>query len=361
MDGRLRIGACLSLSGRFAQFGRQAALGLQAWRTLDGNAELVIEDDQSDQRVLENTLPDVAERCDVLLGPYSTVLARVAGRVAADSGRLIWNHGGSGDDVQRAQPGHMVSILTPTSRYGEPFVRMLAENDRSGHDLCVVHGAGRFGRQVADGTAVAAEQLGITVVRANPDEFPPSSLSSDWDLFSAGVFEQDASLAASALGLPRPPHRLCTVSAGVRDFSVVVGDPEGVFGIAQWFPGSRHQALLGPSEEEFLHAYASVAGDIPDYPAVQAAAGASVAAHCARLTGNSRRKDLWAIASTLDTSTLFGRFRVDPASGTQLSHETTLVRWKGGKLTATPAKAPRPSDGLRAVDPGSRTRWSAIS
>ena len=28
MNGRLRIGACLSLSGKFAQFGRQSAKGL---------------------------------------------------------------------------------------------------------------------------------------------------------------------------------------------------------------------------------------------------------------------------------------------------------------------------------------------
>jgi hypothetical protein len=33
MDGHLRVGACLSLSGRFAQFGRQATLGLDAWRS----------------------------------------------------------------------------------------------------------------------------------------------------------------------------------------------------------------------------------------------------------------------------------------------------------------------------------------
>ena len=102
MNGRLRVGACLSLSGRFAQFGRQAALGLETWRSLDGNAELVIEDDRSDKHALEAVLPDVAARCDVLLGPYSTVLARAAGRIAADSGWLVWNHGGSGDDVQQA-------------------------------------------------------------------------------------------------------------------------------------------------------------------------------------------------------------------------------------------------------------------
>jgi ABC-type branched-subunit amino acid transport system substrate-binding protein len=340
MNGCLRVGACLSLSGRFAQFGRQAAAGLEIWRSLDRNAELVIEDDRSDRHALESVLPGVAARSDILLGPYSTVLARAAGRVAADSGWLVWNHGGSGDDVQRAQPGHMISVLTPTSRYGEPFARILVDDNGTRRDLCVVHGEGRFGRQVADGTAAVAEQLGITVVQTSPEEFPPASLSSDWDLFSAGVFEQDAELAARALRLSRPPRRLCTVSAGVRDFSRAVENPEGVFGIAQWFPGSRHEASLGPTEEEFLRAYASASGDVPDYPAAQAAAGAVIAAHCARLVGSSQREDLWATATVLDTSTLFGGFQVDSASGAQLKHETTLVRWKAGELVASPATAP---------------------
>ena len=334
MNGRLRVGACLSLSGRFAQFGRQAALGLEAWRSLDGNAELVIEDDRSDRQALEAALPSVAARCDVLLGPYSTVLARAAGRVASDSGWLVWNHGGSGDDVQQDRPGHVISVLTPASRYGEPFTRVLANNAGSRRDLCVVHGPGRFGRQVADGTAAAANRLGISVVRAEPDQFPPSSLSGDWDLFSAGVFEQDAGLAASALRLPKPPRLLCTVSAGVQEFARVVGDPEGVFGIAQWFPGSGHSALLGPSEEDFLRASASAGDGVPDYPAVQAAAGAAIAAHCARATGSSQREELWAAASALDTSTLFGGFQVDPVSGAQVGHQTTLVRWQAKELTA---------------------------
>jgi ABC-type branched-subunit amino acid transport system substrate-binding protein len=333
MDGRLRIGACLSLSGRFGQFGRQAALGLETWRSLDGNAELVIEDDRSDRHVLEAVFPDVAARCDVLLGPYSTVLARAAGHIAADSGRLVWNHGGSGDDVQQAHPGHVVSVLTPTSRYGEPFVRVLADDDGPRRDLCVVHGAGRFGRQVADGTAATAEQLGIAVVRADPDDFPPEPLPRDWDLFSAGVFEQDAALTATALQLGCPPRRLCSVSAGVREFAQQVDNPDGVFGIAQWFSGAGHQVLLGPREEEFLRAYAPDGG-VPDYPAVQAAAGAVIASHCARLAGSSHRADLWAAAAALDTSTLFGRFRIDPANGAQVGHETTLTRWTAGDLAA---------------------------
>ena len=332
--GHLRIGACLSLSGRFAQFGQQAALGLEAWRSLTGDVELVIEDDCSDRHVLEEVFPRVADRCDVLLGPYSTVLARAAGRIAADSGWLMWNHGGSGDDVQQEHPGHVVSVLTPTGRYGAPFVRLIAGDDDHRRNLYIVHGPGRFGRQVAEGTATSASRAGITVVQAEPDDFPPTSLPANWDLFSAGVFEQDADLAARALRLSRPPRRLCTISAGVQEFARAIDNPEGVFGIAQWFPGSRHQVVLGPSEEEFLRAYAAAGGGVPDYPAVQAAAGAVIASHCTRVAGTVQREGLWSAAASLDTSTLFGGFRINPASGMQVGHETILVWWTGRKLEA---------------------------
>src|ERR1700730_697515 len=93
---RLRVGACLSLTGKYARFGRQAAQGLEAWQSLDGSADLVIEDDHSDRQALESALPKVAARSALLLGPYSTQLMRTAGRIAADADWLLWNHGGSG-------------------------------------------------------------------------------------------------------------------------------------------------------------------------------------------------------------------------------------------------------------------------
>jgi len=333
MNGQLRIGACLSLSGRFAQFGRQAAQGLETWRSLDGAADIIIQDDHSDPRTLETVLPGLAARCDLLLGPYSTQLMRAAGRMAAESGWLVWNHGGSGDDVESATPGHVVSILTPTSRYAEPFLVRLASEPGERHDLCIVHGPGSFGRQVAVGAEIIARRLGIRTIRAAADDqIPPAGISPEWDLFSAGVFEQDAELVSKALRLPIPPRQVCAIAAGVREFARAVDDPDGVFGIAQWFPGSTREAELGPSEEEFLGAYPGRAGAVPDYPAVQAAAGAAIATHCARLAGGINRDALWATAIALETSTLFGDFRIDPRSGAQVNHRTVLVRWTDGEL-----------------------------
>jgi ABC-type branched-subunit amino acid transport system substrate-binding protein len=328
----MRIGACLSLSGRFARFGRQAAQGLVAWRALDDAADILVEDDSSDPRTLESVLPAVAARCDILLGPYSTRLMRVAGRMAAESGWLIWNHGGSGDDVEAAHPGHVVSVLAPTSRYAEPFLLWLAAGPGGPRDLCVVAGPGSFGRQVADGAEAIAHRLGIRTIRVTPDDpIPPPGTSADWDLLSAGAFEQDAGTVGRALRQPAPPRRACAVAAGVRDFGQAVDDPQGVFGIAQWFPGSNAEVALGPSGGAFVAAYRDRAGALPDYPAVQAAAGAVIATHCARLAGGTGTGALWAAAAELKTSTLFGDFAIDPATGVQLRHRTVLVRWTDGE------------------------------
>jgi hypothetical protein len=110
-----------------------------------------------------------------------------------------------------------------------------------------------------------------------------------------------------------------------------VPDPAGVLGIAQWFPGSGTAAPVGPDEDAFLGEYRRRTGASPDYPAAQAAAAAALAVHCARAAGSTRPRALWAAAVGLDTTTLFGGFRIDAATGAQVAHRTTLVRWTAGE------------------------------
>jgi len=65
----LRIGACLSLTGKFGRFGQQAAHGLAAWRSMGAPVDLVIEDDRSDRGTVEATMPGLASRCDRCSAP----------------------------------------------------------------------------------------------------------------------------------------------------------------------------------------------------------------------------------------------------------------------------------------------------
>jgi branched-chain amino acid transport system substrate-binding protein len=327
---RLRLGACLSLSGRFARFGRQAADGLRAWQMLAGDGiELRVEDDGSDADRVASAIARVAAGCELLLGPYSTQLMREAGRAMADVDGLLWNHGGSGDDVQGLSPGRIVSVLAPTSRYAEPFVRTRAgEADRA--PLWVVRGRGRFGRQVAAGAVRQAERLGLESVEKRADENGVSfeEAPDAWDLFSVGTFEDDVAIVNHASSARRPPRALCSVAAGVRDFASMVERPDGIYGIAQWFPGRGAQPDLGPTESDFLAAYRRIAGEWPDYPAVQAAAAAALALHCAQVAGSAESDALWTIATRLETSTLYGAFKTDSRTGAQLGHTPVLLRWR---------------------------------
>ncbi|MGI5285612.1 ABC transporter substrate-binding protein [Nonomuraea polychroma] len=321
MSRRLRVGAALSLSGKHGRFGKQAKLGLDVWRSFDESAELIVEDDRSDPEVLEQVLRSLAARCDLLLGPYSTGLMRRAGRVAAALDRLIWNHGGSGDDVEAAHPGHVVSVPTPTSRYAEPFVRHLAE---SGHRsrLWIAEGKGSFGRQVSGGAEACAREWGIPVSRIGSGDNLPAS--GEWNLLCAGSFDEDVEVIKRAAGSPRV---VCAVAAGVREFGEAVDDPRGIYGVGQWFLGGG-DAELGASEREFLDAYRGRARVLPDYPAVQAVAGAIIATHCAAEAGNVEREALWAVAGALETTTLFGAFAIDPHTGLQVGHRAALTRWE---------------------------------
>jgi ABC-type branched-subunit amino acid transport system substrate-binding protein len=327
----LRVGACLSLSGRYARFGRQAARGLAAWRTLDGAAELIVADDRSAAGTLESVLPGVAARSDVLLGPYSTVLTRAAGQLAAGAGWLLWNHGGSGDDVQQASPGHIVSVPAPASRYAEPFVRHLA-TATIGATLWITHGRGSFGKQVAAGAEALARRAGVGTMHGDHEAaLPPADLTGPWDLFCAGSFEEDVGLIRRARASARPPRLMCAVAAGVRDFAGAAGNAEGVFGVGQWFPGAAQAPDLGPAEADFLAGYSALVGALPDYPAAQAAAAAVLAAHCARQAAGTARDLLWPAALALNTRTLFGDFRIRPGDGAQIGHTTVCVRWTAGR------------------------------
>jgi branched-chain amino acid transport system substrate-binding protein len=330
-DHRIRVGVCLSLSGRYARFGTLAARALEVWRSLDGHADLVIEDDQSDPQVLRRTLPRVAAAADVLLSPYSTQLVKAAASMADTEGWLLWNHGGSGDDVESSHAGHVVSLLTPASRYAEQFIkRVLNPKDV---EFRIVHGKGSFGRQVAAGAYQAAQRAGIHTRRFELDDAWPSNTPASWTLFSAGTFEQDVETVRRARDRANPPSTICAVAAGVHEFARAIEQPEGIYGVGQWFPGAvANSPEIGPSETAFLTAYTSHTAARIDYPGVQAVAGAALAAHCVRRTGTTAPGPLWAEAAALDTDTLFGGFKIDPVTGAQVKHRAVVVRWAPGGL-----------------------------
>jgi ABC-type branched-subunit amino acid transport system substrate-binding protein len=318
----LSAGACLSLTGRFAPFGRQAADGLRLWAE-QSSLDLTIVDDESEAEVLTERLPAVAASTDLLFGPYSTVLLRAALPIADAAGKLLFNHGGSGGDLN--SPGRVVNILTPACRYAHPFVAHLAGVDRA--PLYVSTRRGAFGRDVVAGAVDAAQLAGLRV--ENLDLNTPRS--GVWDLLSAGVYEDDVAAVRVAKSLPTPPRHICSVAAGVAQFADDIPNCDGVFGIGQWAPGRHDLIATGPLEVELLVAWCTRYNRTPDYPGIQAYAAGLLAQAAFATAGTVHREALWRAVATMDTATVFGHFRLDPKTGEQVGHQAVLTQWQGGR------------------------------
>lgn len=318
---RLRAGACLSLTGRFAPFGQQAANGLWLWADTSG-VDLTVVDDASDPQTLTARLPDIATEVDLLFGPYSTVLMRHAAPIAARAARLLFNHGGSG---MEPAPGTVVDVLTPARRYAQPFIAHLAARNRA--PLYTAVRRGRFGRDVIAGGTEAATSAGIDVRVLDLDK----PRAGTWDLLSAGVYEDDVATVRSALALPNPPRLICSVAAGVAKFANDIEGCDGVYGIGQWAPGTAATVDAGLDEGAFLAAWKDRHGGVPDYPGVQAYAAGLIAQAAVEAAATTDTAPLWQAAAGLDLRTVFGRFRLDPDSGEQVGHRAVLTQWRAGR------------------------------
>ena len=336
---RLVVGAPLSLTGRYGFLGRLAAAGLrqvvQGARTLGGirmgqerlPPELHVVDDGGTRAGVRRALEELAE-ADLLVGPYGSDLVDEAARWAAERGRVLWNHGGSADQVERL-PG-VVSVPSPASRYLVAVLEALADS-LSGARVLVAAGRGLFGRSAALGAGEAADRLGMTLVgTAAPGEMPEAS---DADVvLAAGTFADDVELVRR---LRARPAAVAAVAAGISIFGPTLGPgAEGILGPSQWEEGARFSVDVGPRQADAVRALrAEVVPTLRpgpggvDYPAAQAFATGLVAIRCAEDAETTEDQALLETARRLGCTTFFGRFGLG-GDGRQEDHEILVVQWQ---------------------------------
>src|SRR5262249_29043916 len=76
-----------------------------------------------------------------------------------------------------------------------------------------------------------------------------------------------------------------------------------------------------------------------DYPMAQAYAGGLVAQRCIEIAGTLDQRALRQVASTLDFTTFYGRYRIEPRTGRQLGHRMPVIQWQGDrKVVVWPMK-----------------------
>jgi ABC-type branched-subunit amino acid transport system substrate-binding protein len=255
----------LSLTGPFQRQGTEAAEGVRLWAEMAG-IRLILVDDGGSTDTAVQAYTDWVDSIDLLIGPYSSGLVRAVASLVRDAGRLLWNHGGSADDL--AQPG-VAFLPAPASSYFDGVVDEAVA--RQVDQVVVARGAGPFARAVADGAARRASESGldIRIVDASWVDVEDAAATA---LLIVGRFEEDVAAVRRLLDRRQSPALLAAVAAGIPAFGQELGPAaEGVLGPAQWWPTARRPEI-GPSGTEFVTCYRQRTGHKPSYPAAQAAA-----------------------------------------------------------------------------------------
>ena len=316
--------ATLSLTGPFALQGRQAALGLQWWAAA-ADVALEVRDDGGSASVAAAAYRRWLDGgVDILLGPYSSGLVRSVASSLTGTGVVLWNHGGSADDLARPL---LVPLPAPASTYFRGAVQLAA---RSGlEELLLVAGSGPFAAAVARGARATATRIGLSVTEIGLVEAASiaGTTTRRAAVFVVGTFEQDVDLVAQLqtceAGL------IACVAAGLPEFSKQLGPAaEQVVGPVQWIPEAARPDL-GPSGTEYTRRYQATYGNPPTYVAAQASAAGLLASEAHRLGLTPNELQRWR------TSTLLGSFALDQ-SWRQIGHTTRTVRWRDGRQVPVP-------------------------
>jgi branched-chain amino acid transport system substrate-binding protein len=369
---KITIGLSLSLTGKYSAMGRQAEAAIRLF-VADANAssalriagercEFALEchDDASDParcaEIYRSLCADRRANDNIIFGPYSNRLARVAAPIAEQSGRVLINHGGAGDELYEQGYKLIVGVLSPASDYLRGFVRLLTQLKLWRKRAAIVASKSPFARAVAAGFERAAEERvarrrGVRVrVKWNgafdsastPATLFPALVRNRVNaLASAGSYEHDLAVmravAASRLNIPV----LGCVAAGVRRFASDLGElAEGIVGPSQWEDSLELQPALGPTPAEFARRMRTAGAnetDSPDYPAAQIYAAGLLTAAALASAGRCDDATLRAAFSDLRTTTMFGDFSIDRVTGRQVGHQMLLVQWyRGHKIIIVP-------------------------
>lgn len=361
----LKVGIPVSLSGQFQVQGQQVLAGLLAWAE-DVNqvggilvpslqarlpVSVVHYDDASKPAVVRRATERliIDDRVDLLMGPYSSVLAQAAAQVAERHHRVLWNQGGASDSIYQRGYRWLVGILTPASEYLAGLSQLVREADPKASKLAILRASsGEFPQAVSSGMERRALALGFRTVLLREYDASIADFSEILDsveqarpdvLVAVGRIQNDLLLAQQLAQRRLPLGAVAVVAAPIQQFQDMLRvDVEGFLGPSQWEPtvgvyGHTPQSPndYGPAPHQVLDSLWRQGHPQIDYPMVQSYAGGLVAQRCVEAAGTLDNQALRGVAATLDFATFYGRFKIDPATGRQIGRSVVIIQWQQGR------------------------------
>jgi branched-chain amino acid transport system substrate-binding protein len=340
----IRIGASLSLTGSYAKPGKYSHEGyllclkdMNARGGLLGRkVEMAIYDDRSDTqtgvRLYEKLITE--DKVDAVIGPYSSAITEAVANVTEKYRKVMIATLASTTSIFRKGRKYIFMVPSPAETYLEGLLDLAAR--RGLKRVAFVNEDTLFPKTSIAGGAELARKLGMQVVLQESYGKGATDFTglltkvkaANPEVFAAATYFDDAvALTRQMKELDVNPKMLgVTVGGDLPEFyDLLKQNAEYVYGASQWEP-----ALAYPGQKAFLDAYQKEFGHEPSYHAASAYAGCQLYAEAVKRAGSLDADRVREVLLALDTSTVFGAYKVD-ADGFQTGHKMVTSQWQDGK------------------------------
>lgn len=349
---RIVVGGTISLSGRYAAFGRATHRGLRLWQLQVNNTgglgghtvELRLADDGSAPDQARSLYQDIVPASDLVVAPYGSWLTGAVLPIIERYGRpcvaptaadaALWQDAGRNWTVQLLNPaGTMLhSVIDLAARAGIRSVGFIYRADPFSRTLM----SGAIGRARMHSLSIrdlfmytqAKEARSAAARLADPPR-PELVMGMGFQPGGAGSgFLDDALLLLDAVHRTGwMPSLLCLgIGAAARAFQQAAGaQAEAVLGSTGW-----RTYLPTPGNRAFVSHYRNRWAAAPDAHTAQGYATGQLFGQARPAAANLDLADVRDRLFTLQTETVFGRFAVAD-NGLQTAKKKAVTQWQGGQ------------------------------
>lgn len=356
----LVVGAVISRTGAHADLGIEYERGIDVWRDevnaagglLGRRIELRVLDDASRAAVVARLYAQlIEEKVDLLIGPYGSAATLIGAAETERARRVMINGAGPAAAVHARNPRYLFQSGVPYSAYGQEVLRVAAD---AGYSRLFIVARNEPGtREMAETVqrAAAAGELAAGQVAV----YPPGTLEFDtlvekaraanaqaWIAF--GDVRDAAEMVKTFKRLDYAPELFFARGVSHPRFPLLVGqDGEFALGPAAFEPRVNAEA------RRFVKLFEAKWTVAPGLPAAEGYAAGTVLAAGVRAAGTVAPEQLRGALAELETSTVFGTYRVAPENGAQTGSRPPVVQIRRGLPRAGAPQLPYPPWGERTL------------
>jgi branched-chain amino acid transport system substrate-binding protein len=340
----IKVGASLSLTGQLSRSGVEQEHGYKLWLE-DVNArggimgrpvELVLYDDKSDPatgaKLYEKLI--TVDKVDLVVGPYSSPVTFAVSAITEKyqvpmlatgaAARNIFERGFKYVfQVATLSEFYMIGAVEIAAKHGAKTMVAVAENTlftqecaqgardhAKKHGMQVLHYE-EYSRGVTD-----LAPLILKTKRLNPDLFIGCTYLPEAILLSRQM--KDLDFAPKGFGF--------SVGVALPDYAKSLGrDAEAAFGSSQWEPSVRL-----PGAREFTEKFKKKFNAEPSYHGAQGYVGGLIMERAVNESKSLEKEKIRDFLATLDTTTLYGRYKVND-KGLQIGKPAFLIQIQEGR------------------------------